>query len=73
MESVPALVNPILSYEPVDSPSTAAGASNAPFAQKVADMISKKQEPGLTSNAVVSDDVYGLEQSAISSVSAAQQ
>ena len=32
MEPVPALVNPILSYEPVDSPSTAAGASNAPFA-----------------------------------------
>lgn len=45
------LRNPILSYEPVESPP-----SGAPFAQKVADLISKKQEP--------IDDVYGLEQSA---------
>jgi len=62
-------VNPILSYEPVDSPSTsnqAGASSNAPFAQKVADMISKKREPP------VDDDVYGLEQSAISGMSAAQ-
>lgn len=69
-------INPILSYDPVESPSAnscnqagaggGASASNAPFAQKVADMISKKQEPA------VEDDVYGLEQSAISAVSAAQ-
>ena len=53
------LRNPILSYEPVESPP-----SGAPFAQKVADLISKKQEPV--------DDVYGLEQSAISNLSSAQ-
>ena len=70
------IVNPILSYDPVDSPSTA----NAPFAQKVADMISKNQEPvasaiSLTSKAAVNnDDVYGLEQNAISaSVNAVAQ
>jgi len=30
------VLNPVLSYEPVESP------SNAPFAQKVADMINKR-------------------------------
>ena len=51
--------NPVLSYEPVESPPNGA----APFAQKVADMISKKVEPV--------DDVYGLERSAMSSISSA--
>ena len=51
--------SPVFSYEnPAgDSP------TGAPFAQKVADMISKKKE--------AVDDVYGLEQSAISSISSA--
>lgn len=52
--------NPILSYERAESP----GSTNAPFAQKVAELINKRQEPV--------DDVYGLEQSAaLSNVSSA--
>ena len=52
--------SPVFSHNQSDSPSNP---SNAPFAQKVAELISKKQEPV--------DDVYGLERSAISSVSGA--
>ena len=53
--------SPVFSYDKAGSESP----TGAPFAQKVADMISKKKD--------VVDDVYGLEQSAISSISSTQQ
>lgn len=46
--------NPILAYEPIESP---------PFAQKVADLISKGNKQDNV------DDVYGLDQGALSNSS----